>query len=78
MTNVEKQVIRKVKAMLEEVRRVATMERACFRDPYKPGADDPTPEIREATRLWRQSWILDPLDEAMERIEGLYGRGPRV
>lgn len=63
---------------LREVRKTATMESASFylpkekEDWLKMGNDADTEKIREATRLWRQSWILHPLNEVIKDLEGIY------
>lgn len=56
---------------LREIRNIATMENASFRvgdDPGPFGADV-TDLVRQATRLWRNSWIVGPLDELIAELE---------
>lgn len=63
---------------LREVRKTATMESASFylqKEPgdwLKMGNETDTELIREATKLWRQSWILHPLREVIEELEAIY------
>lgn len=52
---------------LEEIRRVATMETADFDDPQTDNIN--TAEIRRLTELWRQSWIISPLDRCIAKIK---------
>lgn len=44
---------------LERIRDIATMETAAL-----------DPEIKEITRLWRESWIIEPLERLIERYRG--------
>lgn len=46
---------------LKEVRKTATMKNADFSE-----------ELKEKTRLWRDSWIIYPLDEAILMLERIY------
>jgi hypothetical protein len=46
---------------LKEIRRTATMETADF-----------TNKIKEETLVWRQSWILHPLDTVIAQIKQTY------
>lgn len=52
---------------LKEIARVAKMETANFGG--MGGGSDPTDFIRERTRLWRNSWIISPLEALIERYE---------
>jgi hypothetical protein len=56
------------------VRQTAEMKTSHFTiprtdNPFAPENDKFTEIIREATRLWRDSWILGPLDEVIETLE---------
>lgn len=59
---------------LKEIRKVMTMENAAFKD-RKVHPDPIFPElcpestIQEVTRVWRQSWILDPLDRLIAKYD---------
>ncbi len=63
---------KQVLKLLKDAREAATMERASF---HLPGhnmfadADADTTAIREATRLYRETWIIYRLDEAIAEIE---------
>lgn len=60
--------------LLHEAREAAEMNRAGFRLPRSgPGVSDDkdTREIIEATRLYRRSWIITPLDTAIDELEKL-------
>lgn len=58
--------------LLMEARRTATMEDCGFsnivivgKEPFHP--KDTT--IQELTRLWRETWIIGPLDEAIQLLK---------
>ena len=60
---------------LKDARQTATMETASFSLSEGMGNEKDTEAIREATDLWRRSWILTPIDEAIEVLQGeLYRR----
>ena len=68
-------------AELKEARRAATLERASFEFTGETvrtngsfagdedGAETPTNYIKRKTRLYRQSWIIEPLDRVIEELE---------
>ena len=56
---------------LKEIREISTMKNASFHvgdEPFPFGADV-TDLVRQATRLWRDSWIIGPLDELITELE---------
>lgn len=56
---------------LKEIRNISTMKTASFHigeQPFPFGAEC-TELVREATRLWRESWITYPLDEIIKELE---------
>ena len=61
---------------LKDVERTSTMGDACF-DPrgrslpmeYPTKSDEVTPFIKEATSLWRASWITEPLQDIIKQLE---------
>lgn len=56
------------KAYVAACRRLRTLvryESACFHLPGRGMGDDDTPAIREATRLYVETWVV-PLIDAME------------
>lgn len=55
---------------LEELRRVATMESANF------GSDETTESIKRQTDLWRNSWLIAPLERLIKRYETGEGYNP--
>lgn len=55
--------------VLKEVRRTSTMEGASF-DGIHGG--NKTKEIKEATELWRQSWIISPLSRVIAELKETY------
>ena len=67
--------------IIKEVRDVATMQRAGFAMPHEfvqtcgasgKAVGEPvhvTEFIREQTRIWRETWIVNPLSELIERRE---------
>lgn len=66
--------------LLHEARRAATMESASFAFPCdkiivdihmeNPKTLHPDEFIKETTRLYRESWIIGPLNRAIEWAEG--------
>lgn len=72
-------ITKKDLAVLKEVRESATMERAGFGMPEDrvtwsggfngEGSAHPTEYIREQTRLYRESWIIAPLDKLIAKLE---------
>lgn len=52
-------------ARLKEARRVATFDNASFGD-----FGNKTDEVRELTRLYRESWLLPELDAVIAWAEG--------
>lgn len=57
--------------LLREARESATMKNASFGGFGKEG-EKKTKEIKEETRLYRQSWIISPLDRVINQLESLY------
>ena len=58
--------------LLTDAREVATMENAGFANIKTEGHEPFYPAgatIEEITRLWRETWILDQLDEAIQLIK---------
>lgn len=56
---------------LKRVRDDATMKNARFHvgeEPFPFGADV-SDLVRQATRLWRDSWVVGPLTEVIEKLE---------
>lgn len=59
---------------IREVIRVATMERSSF---SRIGFDGPFPTseaevnafIRERTKIWRETWIIGPLEKLLRKAE---------
>lgn len=69
MTNREKAAIVQ---QLREIRDVSTMKSANFRlgdEPFPFGLDV-TELVKIATRLWRSSWIIGPLNVLIAELEG--------
>ena len=68
-------------AKLKEARRAATLERASFERTGETvstggsfrgdedGIETPTNYIRRKTRIYRESWIIGPLDRVIEELE---------
>ena len=59
-------------SILRDMRRVATMEDTNF-FVFDEDSDEKMAEIRELTRLWRQSYLLSPLDFLISRYEKVAG-----
>lgn len=62
-----------LKQLLVDAYKSSQMELACFgrlhQEPDFPTSEkDVTPFIRERTRLYRESWITQPLREALELL----------
>jgi hypothetical protein len=72
-----KRELQKLKRDLEEVRRKLTMEHTNFSD-ITSKATHTIPEgevtdfIRTRTQNWRDTWILYPLSEMIERIDDCF------
>lgn len=65
---------RRLIKILEQAHFDATMEQASFSrinttDSLPKSENEVTAFIRERTRIWRQSWILSPLEEALKIIK---------
>lgn len=61
-------------AKLKEVRQLLEMETCSFHAPdergFNPAQNDAfTAQVREQTRIWRESWILPVLDELIAKYE---------
>lgn len=54
--------LKKIIAHLKEVRKTATMENAGF----NPSFDS---IIKEETKIWRDTWLIIPLDEIIKELE---------
>lgn len=52
--------------VLTDIRDTTTMKTARF---GSIGDETKTQEIEELTRLWRNTWIIGPLEELIERYE---------
>ena len=64
------QISNKSVEALKEVLETAKMERCGFSLTQKAMSNDADTEaIREATRLWRQSWIITPLREVLATVQ---------
>ncbi len=60
---------KEVLARLREARKAATFDSACFSLSGWMSNNQDTALICEITRLYRESWIIGPLDEAIAEIE---------
>lgn len=58
------------------------MKTASFSDPAQSnpftGRDEFTAKVREATRIWRESWIIGPIEEVIIRIEDRKSKAERI
>ncbi|UUV43912.1 hypothetical protein RCKVOTHE_35 [Rhodobacter phage RcKvothe] len=75
-------------AELREIARTATMKTACFcfpnevvlaaRETFGPFENLTVDELIKArTKVWRDSWIVDPLEDLIARLEAKpEGKGP--
>ncbi len=55
---IRKLKVERIISDLREVRCISTMKTAAFSD-----------DVKERTRLWRQLWIIEPLDRAIAELE---------
>ena len=55
---------KKILGQLKAIRTIATMERASFGN---AGEDC---LIKNKTKIWRETWIISPLDEIIKEMEG--------
>lgn len=67
MANLGKKRLNRLIDKLKELRRISTMETANF-DIFNPQT---TIFIKETTRLYRESWLIEPLDRLIEEFEKL-------
>jgi hypothetical protein len=58
---------------LQEIRRTSTMKDALF---GCPGDNDLTTLIKSETELWRESWLIDPLDHIIKELSIYLGSNP--
>ena len=61
-----KQETRALLSELRELHRTATMESANFDGSNR---EHRTEFIREKTQLWRETWLISPLEKLIERYE---------
>ena len=64
---------------LKEIRRVATMKTMSLQTyNMKPRLDIDnatlTAIVESSTELWRETWIITPLDEVIEKLEKEYNK----
>lgn len=67
MPNLGKRRLNRLLKELKELRRISTMESANF-DIYNP---ETTEFIKEKTKLYRESYLISPLDRLIEEFEEL-------
>lgn len=58
---------------LAEIRDTATMETAQLFG-FDPDRQAKNAELRERTRIWRQTWLIRPLNEMIKRYEAALGQ----
>lgn len=54
--------------LLREIRETAKMKNACF-FPFDPNGDEKMEEVRNASELWRSTWLIAPLTDLINRYE---------
>ena len=59
-----------IRELIEEARQAATFESARFSAKGLDKVDEYSNEIREATRIYRETWILPYLEQALELLDG--------
>jgi hypothetical protein len=72
--NLPKKELRFLIQRLSEVVQIATMNSANFDcnscdPPTSFDSEHPTEYIRQKTKLWRETWIIEPLRTLIERYE---------
>ena len=73
MNKQQRLAARCIAARLQEIRNIATMKTASIHygdSPSSFGADI-TDLVRESTRIWRESWIIGPLDEIIKELQNV-------
>lgn len=73
-------VIEKIITQLQEVHQTSTMENACFnglsrRASLPKSRKEVTEFIRVVTKLWRDTWVTNPLFDAIEDLKDELERG---
>jgi hypothetical protein len=69
--------------LLEDARKAATLKTAAFGQIYPENPNYPTSEkevtpfIQERVRIHHESWIIGPIDEAIEALKENYARNAR-
>lgn len=67
--------VKKLTQLLEKILEDAKMERAHFghltsKGPFPTTEAEVTEFVKERTRIYRQSWIISPLEEALSLVKG--------
>lgn len=60
---------KRIRQCLIQLRDTATMETANFSRPDLKGSVEMDKAIKDMTKLWRESWLIDPLNAMIERYE---------
>ena len=68
MSNIRKLKVERIVDRLKEVLEASTMERADF-DGCGDKEKTKTSFIKERTRLYRQSWLIQPLEKAISDLQ---------
>jgi hypothetical protein len=71
MPYVGKKKLEEYVSMLNEVKDTATMKHADFSNNVYFGREIPDYFIKEATELWRDTWLVSPIDRIITEFEEL-------
>ncbi|KKN71929.1 hypothetical protein LCGC14_0415750 [marine sediment metagenome] len=72
---IRKRQVNRIVDELKEIRRISTMDSADFSNSTDKPMDLPkerkgvTAYVKRLTRLWRWTWLTEPLDRAIDQLE---------
>lgn len=67
LTNAELDMLERIIKELEEIARVSKMETSQFPD-----------EVKQVTKVWRESWITHPLENNIDDLQRLSNKLKRI
>lgn len=72
---IRKSTIKDILKTLKEIRLDSTMKRAGFGSvigenaPYPKNEHEVTTFIKKRTKVWREAWLIEPLDKIIKQLE---------
>lgn len=75
--NLTRPQLRDMLRSLHAARQAATLERSSF-FPFDPQGDAKNGELRERTRLYRETWIIPQIDHAIGMLEAILDPKPQA